>query len=621
MGAELEEVCAFSVGNDNCIANKEFMRLLEACEQGYLSLSVGDCAKSANSGLIQNFQELLKLVTAGYLMVGSNRQDNATDSSNAFNKKNGSFLPLIRAVHQDIVKNPYCAHLKLDRYLLADGLQRGGTQFDLMEKFQAVKLALAKLQSEQLLNNKKANEKQIEKLTAELDKIKAKLTRWILDNSNFSISYAQIHRIASKHPKAKIQFHVIEGSEEILTGQEIYVAPALPETVLNADDKEHETKEQLIYKLRNKIIFTPQGLYVYQQEGPLTPWAFKRIVGLNDAKAPALAPYFAAAAAATGVKAIKQDLSEAEIDQLDNVLDEVGARNVSGLKGLFTKFKELLPENVTLYLHRYDGNKFVRNVGVVKGTGNIDYDYKKTILPMARALTGVEDENTAAPCEYDIGDLYRKYRFGEEMKVQQIETFKNTARYVYKKNKSLKSAICELSNLLHTNFNAQFKKSDMRREDVLTSPAGNIFFELEALKKSLYSHEKQLGEKLADIQAFENACCKKEPGYKIFLKSIAILISAAVGFAIGAAIGFGIGYLAGAWSGPLAAATAVAGLVKGSITGKAIGLAIGTALTGVGAATATGILLFKQDPLTKAARHVVEVAREDKMLKPAVKIL
>jgi hypothetical protein len=91
-------------------------------------------------------------------------------------------------------------------------------------------------------------------------------------------------------------------------------------------------------------------------------------------------------------------------------------------------------------------------------------------------------------------------------------------------------------------------------------------------------------------------------------KSIAFLISAAIGFTCGLIIGGIIGMLVGIWTGPGAIFTALAGLTSGAVTGAAIGL---TAVATVSGAT-TAILawnkhsFFKPTPIEHASKQLVD---------------
>jgi hypothetical protein len=94
-----------------------------------------------------------------------------------------------------------------------------------------------------------------------------------------------------------------------------------------------------------------------------------------------------------------------------------------------------------------------------------------------------------------------------------------------------------------------------------------------------------------------------------FLKAIAVVGLAALGFIVGAGVGTGIGMAAGAWSGPGAAATGVVGLFTGAATGAAAGLLTGTVATGLGAAAVGGALLFKPNKLERAVNRVADEAK------------
>jgi hypothetical protein len=600
-----EKVIAFAVDNDNCIANQRFIDLY-AMKDNLKLMDMKSMVSGANLSLIAGMQHIIveKKPKHAYLMPATNRQDYFTDADNAAQKKNGSFVPVIRTLHECITTDPRCAHLKLETHLMADtyAKQKSGTEFARIEKI------WPKLQE---LNAKKykagVTKEERQQIQEEIKKLIQEFKSWVFDGSKFSITWRQMHQLAAKHKHEDVEYHVIDDSDEILSGQDVYVAPALPDLTTPVHSAEEaRAKDQLHETLKRAVLFTPNGLYV-RRRAPEQGYVFEQVLAHDDPRAAKFQRCFEEAGRAALPMSIKKECSDNELRQLDDSLDELGCHNVTGLKGLYEKFPELIPKNVTLTLHRYDGVKMKWNVVSVQGKGEIDYQYDETVRNITTELCG--DDCLTTKKEYDLADLYRKYKYALAMRVKKIEDFKDEPRIAYHQNDFL-GAIEALRDKLREDFTAQFSKPNFDKENVLTSHAGKIFFELEELNALLMDNDISAEKKLEHIKAFEDACCSNKPDGKTYLKALAVFICAAVGFVLGAAAGFAAGFLAGAWSGPGAAATAVLGLFKGSITGYAIGLAAGAGATGVAAATASGILLFKSDPLTKAARQMVNQAKE-----------
>lgn len=118
-------------------------------------------------------------------------------------------------------------------------------------------------------------------------------------------------------------------------------------------------------------------------------------------------------------------------------------------------------------------------------------------------------------------------------------------------------------------------------------------------------------EKIRGIELYHAACMRLTHRYD-WLKSIATVVTAALGVVVGATIGMAIGVLLGAWVGPGAAFTSLVGLWFGATNGAAIGVSAAALVTGVGAGVSTGMSFFRYNRLlgldvndvTKAARQL-----------------
>jgi hypothetical protein len=163
------------------------------------------------------------------LMMGSNRQKSDTDHMNSLFNKNGSCTTALLDVYNYLKKclkdsNPSVA-IGIDNYLLADSFNQkpAGTEF---------KKILRKVtnlnEEEKDINNKSLK----------------------IDESKFTLLYAQIHKVASDHPDNKIIFDFYDDRDkDILSGLHdifAYNADLLPKNVTlrlhaYAGDKESQT--------------------------------------------------------------------------------------------------------------------------------------------------------------------------------------------------------------------------------------------------------------------------------------------------------------------------------------------------------------------------------------------
>lgn len=188
-----------SLDFDGCLFNKKYLsmsvsdtRLVKA-NQGFLSA----IAKSIKSS---KFDEVI-------LMVGSNRQSKAIDDMNLGAWSKGKIIykescypamaKLLAALQAKVSKIP----CRVDDYLLADtyGDLKPGTNF----------------------KNAVAENKEF------------KFSEWVFDESKLSILYAQMHKIASEHPKDHIVFDFYDdraGAHGLLTRLHQFFAE-YPETL------------------------------------------------------------------------------------------------------------------------------------------------------------------------------------------------------------------------------------------------------------------------------------------------------------------------------------------------------------------------------------------------------
>jgi hypothetical protein len=450
------------------------------------------------------------------------------------------------------------------------------------------------------------SKEEVKKLDEEIKALKRLFSPWVFDSSKFTILWTQMQRVATLHPKAKIEYHFYDDNDPILTGQEIYLAPRLP-NLANLSDA-----------IKKSLFITPQGMFIYHND-PVTGWGFKRIMGANYAEAAPFATYFAAAGSEKIKKlvkrnnhpfSIKRSLSHDALNQFDTMFEAKGMHPITGLKGLFGNYPELIPSNVTLHLHKYDGVTLENEVGLVKGTGEIDYDYEETLREMVSALCG--DDCLAERREYDIALLFRQYKRANEAKVKEVEDFLATPVSVVSGNGTLNDAITALYEQLRPDFSQQLSEAgnSTERDNVLSSSAGEIFFALKELKPILSNPQKSDKEKLDAIQAFKEACHREEPEYMPYLKALGALIIAAIVFSLVFASGVGIALLA---SVALAAALPVLLGVSGGFS--ALGLAVGGVLTGSTEAMFEdqvrdgGFLFFKRDQKQVAVEDVMTQAR------------
>ena len=297
MSGDQEIVSVFSVDNDNCVANAKFTALF-AKYPNYDSavlnaMYMRSIVSSANTKLIAHIRGKLKGSKRGYLILGTNRQNYRYDGQNAVSKKNGSCIPVIRALHEEVTVDSTLPRLELDRYMMADAYaeKTAGTEFDLIEKWDPIITSKAAKKYD-----KEITKEEVANLTSEIHALRRQFSPWVFDSSKFSILWTQMQRAATKHPKAKIHYHFYDDSDHILTGSDIYIAPQLPDVTPQASDDAATSH----YKdaLKKALIFTPQGLFHYQND-PATGWGYKRILDPQDPQSAPFAAYFAAAGTVT----------------------------------------------------------------------------------------------------------------------------------------------------------------------------------------------------------------------------------------------------------------------------------------------------------------------------------
>jgi hypothetical protein len=140
------------------------------------------------------------------------------------------------------------------------------------------------------------------------------------------------------------------------------------------------------------------------------------------------------------------------------------------------------------------------------------------------------------------------------------------------------------------------------------SPAGKIAQHTAELLHFLGDNKKNKEEKLEKIHLYKKQC-DTTPGAVKFLKAIGVVFFAAIGFVLGAALGAAV---MGTAAGPTPGAflTSAYGFFKGAFLGSQLGLTLGATVTGVGAASVAGHLLFKRTPVQHHVKAVVKAAEE-----------
>lgn len=351
-------------------------------------------------------------------------------------------------------------------------------------------------------------------------------------------------------------------------------------------------------------------------------------------------------------------------------------QTLNDLHNFFTQHSSLIPDNVRLKLHQYKGefeDKFKPGSQTelverkdelliqstfedILGNGAIDYNYRRNTIRLAESA-GVNVEqarNNQVAC--DLAQLYannanalaafNKSRklvgqvltkdglqqtiidrdhidgdFNPHLLIQNLHEEIDELRHIMgnqadlQQNTELLTALKNLCNELAGDLTAQAKKGVspvMMRQSHAMQVAKNTA----RLVNDLQNDELPQESRLDLIDAYLKKNQKKSGFCKNFLKAIAVVAIAAVGFVVGAVVGAGIGIAAGAWSGPGAAVTGLAGLFTGAATGAAIGVAAGAAVTGIAAGSISGYLLFRKDKISKG---VEAVGSKSRLFQPPVR--
>lgn len=179
----------YSLDYDGCLAHLGF---LSAKQKNILAAN-------------KDFINLLKVSPNPKIAyVGSNRQSALDDLANSHADERGSCYPAIHAMSKEL-------NAVLDPFLLSDLYNDlpDGTSF---------KMAL-----EQIASNQKDYHPAGIKLINDFP-------NWIHDESKLTLLYAQIHKVASEHPKDMINFHFFDDREDLLDNLHAYFSK-YPESI------------------------------------------------------------------------------------------------------------------------------------------------------------------------------------------------------------------------------------------------------------------------------------------------------------------------------------------------------------------------------------------------------
>ena len=339
-----------------------------------------------------------------------------------------------------------------------------------------------------------------------------------------------------------------------------------------------------------------------------------------------------------------------------------GSDILQGLADFFKNNADLVPSNLTLRLHFYDGMDLPKKIAEIKGAGETDFRYEHTIraakfvdrdnekynmmewlaqdnrlnvfkaqrkfrlsaIPMNESHAGgeIELDNQVAVPLMEFYTEHNEVLTELENHINDLESSLSSPPEQFKKGnegkKNEKEFITALKNL-HAELKSDFNKQNkLDPQAIATSAAmktaketNKMVSDLRAKRKTDYDDTdyRDSDIDINRIKAYEKRC-KQITGGNHFLKAVAAVALAAIGLVLGAVIGAGIGIAAGAWSGPGAVVTGAIGLVKGSVTGATVGLAAGAAITGISAGALGGHLLFKSNRLAKNVDQVVKKAKQ-----------
>lgn len=305
----------------------------------------------------------------------------------------------------------------------------------------------------------------------------------------------------------------------------------------------------------------------------------------------------------------------------------------------FENNPDLMPGNLRLRLHEYDGNRIIHKPAV-NGKGGIDYNFSQNILFMVRCAgidTAVTFENHVMDGLLQHG--IHHFRRNRKLMTEVVGPLSSNIGVLSANNiepgvfnpDSYLSGLRHQIGLLREDLqgDASQKQRDFIRaldnlrhlchEEVVTQAKFNVSPGLieksEAMRVANYTEEfiQQLRAEQDDAQKMQlvndyHKKCYKTSTRKKILKIVACVVAGALGFLVGGAIGLGIGVGAGAFLGPGAGVTGLAGMLTGAAAGTKVGLAVGATLAGATAGGLTAFGLFKRSKVQQYADRVVDEA-------------
>lgn len=526
-----KKILVLSFDFDGCLFNNTYLysesknRLLEANEK-----LITDIVKQI---LDQDYDEVIT-------MVGSSRQSKAVDDHNASMYNRGSCFSALDIITAEIqkrisksnsAKNPKCHR---DGYLLADSY--GG-----------------RTPGENFANALSGNNKY-------------HYSHWVYDDTKLSISYAQMHHIASKNKDAEITYFFYDdryGYNDILHGHAKFFHP--------------DNKDLIPHNLQLCLRHYAGGLVTSVGENMQGTGEIDLNYSANTLYMVKCAGYDAAHAGEVDVRA--------SISNGDRLMQFRNGRNTD----FGPADEELSDENAGFR----SGNSWVANDDV-----SVEWESK----------TASESEPVSFLNQYQSSDsttnLYLAHLRHAINQLDSGEDDENQLQFV------------QALNALYHELAVDIKKRVDKGADnikILNSPAYKIIRETRSMLKELATPLSSPLDKqeyqLSILKTYKKNCTQSSC-FGNFLKAVGAVFCAGVGCVVGAAIGLGVGIVAGSWTGPGAALTSLGGLTTGAITGAAACLAGGAAITGVAAASLGGYLLFKPDEKTKRINEVAEKGRQ-----------
>ena len=276
----------------------------------------------------------------------------------------------------------------------------------------------------------------------------------------------------------------------------------------------------------------------------------------------------------------------------------------------YTSHPDLMPNNLSLRLHRYSGEE-IEHKKEIQGQGIIDEHYYANTRFMYECGAGasfaeleanrkagrglLEDPNVGQEL---LDDSAKLDKFNYERQGQ-LNALKVDISRVTKEPAASNEFITRLKNLLGDLEQRieQKLKSKFLAENEET--AQNIAVETRKLLADLTNLEGNAKEKIERIDSYEKKC-SQVPGWTIFKKGIALLVTAAVCMVVGAVIGLLAGQITGAIVG--GSPGMLAGMALGAAAGAGAGLVLGVS---IGAP-----ILFKPSKAQNDARKLSENLRK-----------